>query len=673
MLDIAKELQNEKVKNLVDIYSTGQESIVFKSPTGSGKTHMMGDLANRIIGLDPDTVFLISSLSKGNIAIQNYENFLQYKNSGEFSLLNPFLISSDNNTEGKLYIPTIYNVYFLPRDLYKKNSKLMEGPMLSFLEELKSKNKTIIHIKDECHIDSKNLDSLVDYFGCVFHFSATPNLERGQYPDVEMKEEEAINAKIIKRIKWHSEDYNFDDDYETNNEKCLTDALNYFVSKRKTIRNELNINPCFIIQISNKDKAEEELELIFKTLSKFADLHWICLLNDKNECKTNDTSYQNIPKNKWSDEVKQNLSTIDVIIFKMVISEGWDIRRASMLYQIRDSKSKQLDDQVVGRVRRNPRLLDFENLTDDQQELCLLADVWGMKEKENREFISVRLKSDIANIVSDIQVKTTSLQSLYKTGYKLDEFLKDKSEPTVPSSIFDLGKKLESSNNGVNKMIQEYADSYEKWFKATENITEIIKLDNDYSHDYSHLVCDPKAVSFSETSYFEKTNQYVCIDDSVWERNDGDNEFHFDSDAEKKWAKILCGLKTEIEKATPTLLGVGQTVLLWGKNYYPNSQIGFDYYSSGVHKSYPDFILKDTHGVVHLFEVKSLNGDSGNLDSEEYKNKIADLKEAYKYASKITNQVFYLPILKLSTWTLLRYKNGIEDTIDITIFKESLK
>lgn len=85
------------------------------------------------------------------------------------------------------------------------------------------------------------------------------------------------------------------------------------------------------------------------------------IVNNDKECDTNDTfKAKKLPVSKWKDYAKENSSTIDIIIFKMVITEGWDIPRACMLYQMRDSKSKQLDEQVMGRVRRNPRLLDFE-------------------------------------------------------------------------------------------------------------------------------------------------------------------------------------------------------------------------------------------------------------------------------------------------------------------------
>ena len=132
------------------------------------------------------------------------------------------------------------------------------------------------------------------------------------------------------------------------------------------------MNPCLIIQISNKDKAEQEWTNIESILTKTEHQHlkWMSIVDKKEKCKTND-KLGKLPVAKWKDYAKENASTIDVIVFKMVISEGWDIPRACMLYQVRDTQSKQLDEQVMGRVRRNPRLLDFEQLSKEAQELAM--------------------------------------------------------------------------------------------------------------------------------------------------------------------------------------------------------------------------------------------------------------------------------------------------------------
>lgn len=78
MLAEAKELQQNAVKQLVEQLEYKDE-IVFKAPTGSGKTYMMADFMNRILEGDKNVVFLVSSLSKGDLARQNYDKFCEYQ------------------------------------------------------------------------------------------------------------------------------------------------------------------------------------------------------------------------------------------------------------------------------------------------------------------------------------------------------------------------------------------------------------------------------------------------------------------------------------------------------------------------------------------------------------------------------------------------------------------
>ena len=174
MLHEVIELKKKAVDSLVQKYDELDE-ITFRAPTGSGKTYMMADFMNRILEENDDVVFLVSTLSKGDLATQNYNKFLEYSSKGDIA------------GEERLFIPTNFNVYLLPCDLYKSGGKLMQGAMESFLNTLTYNTffggleKRIILIKDECHIATNNLDSISDtYFDKVINFSATPNLRRGQ-------------------------------------------------------------------------------------------------------------------------------------------------------------------------------------------------------------------------------------------------------------------------------------------------------------------------------------------------------------------------------------------------------------------------------------------------------------------------------------------------------------
>ena len=242
MLQEAKDLQNRAVSQMVAMLARGKKEYTVKAPTGSGKTYMMADFMNRILATNSNIIFLVSSLSKSDLAEQNYKSFCALCETGTFTNLNPYLINSETSGESSIFIPTDHNVYVLPRDLYKEDSKLKkEGAFLNFLSEIRgdllkgTAGKIIYVIKDECHIATKNLDELGNYFSVVINFSATPKLSRKQLPDVEISNTDAENAKLIKQVEFQPED------------DSLDTALDKFEEIRKEYVNKLQVNPCFTI------------------------------------------------------------------------------------------------------------------------------------------------------------------------------------------------------------------------------------------------------------------------------------------------------------------------------------------------------------------------------------------------------------------------------------------
>ena len=458
MLQEAIDIQHNAVLELIHKIRTKRE-LTFRAPTGSGKTRMMADFMNRILQAEPDVVFLVSTLSKGNLAEQNYKVFKDCADKNIFPHLNPHLISSEIAGEERLFIPEGFNVYVLPRDLYKDKSKLIDGgALLNFLQQTTQNifgnltTKKIYLIKDECHQATRNLDDISsNFFEKIINFSATPNLKRGQHPDVEISDDAAMDAKLIKKIQWGA-------DCET-----VENAICKFEEIRKNYVNLLGVNPCLIIQISNKEKAEQEWSDIETILNKPEHQHlkWMSIVEKKDKCRTNDSAKKLKDVNRWKDYAKGNSSTIDIIIFKMVISEGWDIPRACMLYQVRDTKSKQLDEQVIGRVRRNPRLADFEQLSAEAQKLAMTAWIWGVhpiKKQKNPSEIATApsptpatpIDIDLEKIMSENQDKNTNCDS-----------------------IFDLFAKLQKCNNHVKNLCYDYADTPQKWCNFCGHIEEV--------------------------------------------------------------------------------------------------------------------------------------------------------------------------------------------------------
>ena len=560
----------------------------------------------------------------------------------------------------------------------------MQGPMVNFLTEMRFiEGKTIIWIKDECHIATSNLDAIAkNYFDATINFSATPKLSRGQYPDVEITDSEAEQCGLIKRVVWGEDDC------------TVEDAIKQFKKIKTDYRNLLGVNPCLIIQISNKAKADEELENeILPALNNNPELKWMLIVNDSKECDTNDVfKAKKLKVERWKDYAKGNLSGIDVIIFKLVISEGWDIPRACMLYQARNSRSKQLDEQVIGRVRRNPRLLDFETLSDKAKSLATTAWVWGVSKNDIGKSYSVRLRDEKEDITNNIRIKTTKIKPLSdKEDFDIDKFLGDQKPILAHKSIFEINRQLKSIDYTVKDMIYDYATDYSKWWLVSEHAQDIAKESRQYMCDYSQSMVLGSEESFSDSSYYSVTDKYVNISNWVWKRRDGAEKFSFDSEAEKDWAAILkdisassiasvvtgkrkknemAGQKNlfgEIEKDTVIN---EKEVFLWGKNFVPESGIKFEYYLGAVHSSYPDFVMKDKFGRIHIFEVKSVNQSASfGFDNNIYISKVTELKKCYKQASIVTGHIFYLPIMKEDVWRITKYQNGIEETLTIDQFR----
>lgn len=695
MLQEAIDLQQNAVAELVRKAATKNE-LTFRAPTGSGKTRMMADFMNRILQSAPSIIFLVSTLSKGNLAQQNYNVFAEMTQNDKCPKINPYLISSDSAGEERLFIPDGFNVYVLARDLYKDRSKLKdEGTLVNFLETVTSITggcrKSVWLIRDECHQATNNLNDIApSYFDKVINFSATPNLKRGQHPDVEITDEAAMNAKLIKCIEWGDG----------------TDTVEAAICKFEEIRedyvNLLGVNPCLIIQISNKDKAEQEWSTVESILNKTEHQHlkWMWIVDKKDKCRTND-KVGKLKVERWKDYAKENASTIDVIVFKMVISEGWDIPRACMLYQVRDTKSKQLDEQVMGRVRRNPRLTDFEKLMPEVQNLAMTAWIWGIEPKDARKTRQVRLYGGETDIPQAIRIKTTRLKPLTeRKDFNVARFVAEKSQnDATHTSIFDLFAKLQRSGNEVRELCFSYAENAQQWWSFCEHIDAVRKEYDNYLCDYTESMEVVKdidgndlEVSFPLTSMYVDNEHYQNIGDWVWRRKDGSDKFSFDSEAEREWASILKDLsRNEIDevaigKSNP-LYGQFRTdgtpepyrlsdesKYLWGKNFPANSEIKFEYYLNGIHASYPDFVMKEREGWIHLFEVKSVNvSSSAQFDSDEYKSKLFALKACYKRCSELTDYFFYLPVLKDDVWQITRFFRGREDTIPKERFIESFK
>ena len=96
---------------------------------------MMADFMNRILEEQKDVIFLVSTLSKGGLPQQNYESFRKSADTN-CPHLKPYLINTEISGEEDLFIPLDFNLYVLPRDLYKEGGILKRGAFDNFLQTM---------------------------------------------------------------------------------------------------------------------------------------------------------------------------------------------------------------------------------------------------------------------------------------------------------------------------------------------------------------------------------------------------------------------------------------------------------------------------------------------------------------------------------------------------------
>lgn len=687
MLSEIIDLQNRAVTKLVELTKT-KNNIVFKAPTGSGKTYMMADYMSRIIADNPNVCFLVSTLSKGELAKQNYDKFNEYIKNDLFPNLKPFLIMGKPNSEAETFIPLDYNVYILPHAQLTNGSLIGRGPFDKFItamtlpSEFSGQGKEFYLIKDEGHVATNNLDNISIPFQKKLLMTATP---KNIHIDCEITETEAVNNKLIKHVEYFNSELNG---------KNLEDAIYKFKEvKEKYTQVGLSpeYNPCLIIQVSNdyKDDKQAEIEVneVIRPLLEKHKLRWAVLYNEKGKKGKYDAYDRTKIAGKsleWlKEDIKQNSSIFDVAIFKMAISEGYDIPRACMLYQLRKVQSTTLEQQVIGRVRRVPKLTTFENLDKATQDIATTAYVWATPQEDT----SVKVKLDEINqeIQAAVKIKTTILKSInLKNNFDVKKFIDSQDKSLKVTNIFTLYKSLKKCDYNIRQMCDEYSTDYSKWWQFNENLSAIKNKIKTYACDYTNSMIlsanndgTPKYVSFSPISKYISSNKNLKPHNWVWIRDDGKKEFSFDSEAEKEWADFLDDISGNMQTVTVGNKNpnAGQIDIegneqaekiktkeknIWGKNFLQNSEIKFEYYLDGVHSSYPDFIMKDAKERTYIFEVKSVNESSTQLgiNTQVYSEKVKELMKCYQQASKLTEQIFCIPQQQGNSWNIYVYQNG---------------
>jgi type III restriction enzyme len=347
--------------------------LVFKSPTGSGKTIMMAQFLRDIVS-DPrfqgnDVAFLWFSFSEDSYVQSKNKLFQYYGGASELDLLD-----LNDLTRGKL---SKNSVFFINWQKIKGKSK--ESRKLrkenewgltfdNFINRTHEDGRELVVIIDEEHIGSDTDLAMEIVEGLIkpkitIRVSATPKYipnaeeiseQRGGF--VQAKRDDVIEAGLIKEkiIFQTEEDLNRKDFKNMDQDDILLELAFQkrldLVAEYKSLGKD--INPLVLIQLPNDDQASKDTTTVNKQNIVLNFLKQKGVLEDEiaiwlSEDKVN------------LEDIERNNSPKSFLLFKQAAATGWDCPRAGVLVMFREIKNPTFAVQTVGRILRMPLGVHF--------------------------------------------------------------------------------------------------------------------------------------------------------------------------------------------------------------------------------------------------------------------------------------------------------------------------
>jgi type III restriction enzyme len=370
-----KPFQETAVSNLknefLSLWKLPKQNIplVFKSPTGSGKTIMLAQFLRDIVS-DPrfegnDVAFVWFSFSEDSYEQSKKKLFEYYGGASELDLIDLNDLARGKLNKNNVFFINWQKIKGKTKDSRKLRRENEQGLTFdNLINETHEDGRKIVVIIDEEHIGADTELALEVIDGLIkpkitLRVSATPKYiptraDTAGY--VEVKRSEVVEAGLIKeKIIFQTEE-----DFERKGLKKLDQdelLLELAYNKRQEIVKlykdiKVEVNPLVLIQLPNDDQATKEtggttkqaivLEYLKRKGVKESEIA-VWLSQDKVNLE----------------DVEKNTSPISFLLFKQAAATGWDCPRAGVLVMFREIKNPTFAIQTVGRILRMPFGIHF--------------------------------------------------------------------------------------------------------------------------------------------------------------------------------------------------------------------------------------------------------------------------------------------------------------------------
>lgn len=370
MIYTLKQYQRDAVEELKEYFNLyfnkKNKVIVFKAPTGSGKTFMTSSLFEELVEehKEENFCFIWASIGKGELQKQSYDNVKTYLGGNpSCSLL------EDDFFGSRSYIKKHEIVFVNWEKLVQKdkatgewiNTLMIDQEGQSFLnviDQTKLNGTKIFLVVDESHIGTNSATRIKEFRDRIIipeitlEMSATPLAD---HIDVEVDPEDVIAEGMIKEDVIVNEGIKKDDISLVDKDSELL-VLEKGFNKRIEIKEEYakirsKVNPLVLIQIPNVDAGEAKKEVVKDFLREKG----ITEENGKLKFWCDDKGNFNKKKIKELDD------ETEFLVFKTAVATGWDCPRAQILIKFREGKSETFEIQTIGRILRTAEAKSYQN------------------------------------------------------------------------------------------------------------------------------------------------------------------------------------------------------------------------------------------------------------------------------------------------------------------------
>ena len=350
------DFQEKAVIKLLDIVtdSRSKQTVIVKSPTGSGKTIILIDFIEEYLTkVSSSTSFIWLCPGKGDLEEQSRQKMCKfaphrYTQNLFDALQNGF---DDEST-------TFINWELVTK---KGNTAIRDSERKNLFGRIAEAHRAgtefIVIIDEEHSNNTAKAKSIIDAFSAknIIRVSATA-VENKRYEYLEIDEVDVINAGLITKALYVNE--GLVDGMEISNDyECLLDLAD---AKRKAIAaryKELGkaIRPLVLIQFPNgQPETIRAVEAKLESMGYTYDNGMVSI-------------WMSEDKRDLPDNLTENDATPVFLLMKQAISTGWDCPRAKILVKLREGMSEEFEIQTIGRIRRMPEARHYE---DDLLDFC---------------------------------------------------------------------------------------------------------------------------------------------------------------------------------------------------------------------------------------------------------------------------------------------------------------